>query len=277
MPKRNWVENKFQGVVEGTGVYLKWTEYMKEEIGSKGHASVLSDADLLTIANAAIIDQREITIYNQLTTQAAISGDEFKLIDTIQKNRERRTEKQEKEDTHANAIIGIIQKISGDGPSNIINMHNKVTTNSPLLRVRLIMQSFEAEYKGTVFATRQEYNVQLNAIEVAHTKNDLPSRVRSIEDLKNECESLYTLDPTQPHAIRGYSSEELIHCILQRMSTVAGDMTAIREKVSDGKKRGDTWAQIRRLIGDEIKDNVQSLDCKTSTKSTYNQEMVKHE
>jgi hypothetical protein len=131
-------------------------------------------------------------------------------------------------------------------------MHDKVTTNSPLLRVQLIMQSFEAEYKGTIFATRQEYNVQLDAIEVAHTKNDLPSRVQSIEDLRIECESQYTLDPAQPHAIRGYSSEKLIHRILQRMSTAAGDMTALREKVSDGKKRGDTWTQIRRLIGDDI-------------------------
>jgi hypothetical protein len=161
------------------------------------------------------------------------------LINTIQNNRDKRVEKQDKEDTHANAILGNIQKISGDGPSNISNMHNKVTTNSPLLRVRLIMQSFEAEYKGKVFVTRQEYNVQLDAKEVAHTRNDLPNRVQSIENLRIECESLYTLDPAQPHAIKGYSSEELIYCILQRISTVAGDMTAIREKVSD-----DTRAQI---------------------------------
>lgn len=276
MPKRNWEEEKFQGVDEGTGMYIKWIDDIQLEIGSQGHASVLSDANLIRVANAAVIDQRETTIYETLTTQATVNMEEFKLIDTIQKNRDRRIEKQEKEDTHANAIISIIQKRSGDGPCNIVNMHNKVTTNSPLQRVQLILQSFETEYKGTVFATRQEYNVQLDAIEVAHIKSDLPSRMQSIEDLRIECESLYSLDITNPHAVRGYTDEELIHCMLQRMSTTANDMTAIREKVSDGKKRGDTWAQIKRIIGDDIKDAVQSLDCKTSNKPTNIQEIARH-
>jgi hypothetical protein len=94
MLKRDWADKNFQGVVEGTGVYLKWMEYMEQEIGTQGYASVLSNANLLNVANAAIIEQRESTIYDQLSTQASISGDEFKLIDTIQKNREWRTEKQ---------------------------------------------------------------------------------------------------------------------------------------------------------------------------------------
>jgi hypothetical protein len=41
---RNWIENKFEGVREGTGNYIKWIEQMKLEIGSKGHAAVLDPA-----------------------------------------------------------------------------------------------------------------------------------------------------------------------------------------------------------------------------------------
>jgi hypothetical protein len=60
MPKRNWEEQKFQGVDKGTGVYLKWKEYMILEIDSQGHASILSDANISNVGLILKIISTEI-------------------------------------------------------------------------------------------------------------------------------------------------------------------------------------------------------------------------
>jgi hypothetical protein len=235
---------------------------MKLEIGSKGHAAVLDPANDAVLASLPAVKVREDMIYNSISAQASLSGEDYKVLDTIEKNRDRRLEKQQKEDTHANSIIAIIQKMSGEEPTNIVNMHNKVMTLSPLKRVILMLKSFDEEYKGTIFTARKEYDALLTDIKVANTRDDLPNRVQLIENIRIECASIYPEDPLNPLAIRGYSSEELVHTLLERISTDVIELIAIREKITEAKKRKQSWAQIKHIITDDFKDNVKSLDCK---------------
>jgi hypothetical protein len=147
-------------------------------------------------------------------------------------------------------------------------MHNKVTTNTPLQRVRNILTSFDEAYKGSIFTSRKEFDSEITATKTIESKRELPKLLKKIEEIRIQVEGLYPIDPANPLTTRGYTHEELAHYLLERISTNARDMIAIREKVNDSKKRGDNWTIIKRMVATDIRDEVKSLDGKTQVHDT---------
>ena len=170
------------------------------EIGNKGVASVLQ-----RLPEGTAGELRDNVKYQSLQVKEDLSADDYKIMDIIEKKRDIKIKKQEIEDKDARIILGVIRSLCGNDPINIVDMHNKDTSITPLQRVKNIFKSFEQEYKGSTFLARKEFNLKMDAILEAKKLNDLPRVVQQIEDIRIRVQNLYPVNLLDPEAVRGYS------------------------------------------------------------------------
>jgi hypothetical protein len=133
-----------------------------------------------------------------------------------------------------------------------------------LERVKLIFENFDESYKVSMFMYRTAYTEAMQQIPVAHTRTELTIMVSKIEAINIQLAALYKADPNQSNIV-GYTDEELVHYLLQRMSEHSKELMTIRESVNKSKNDKDSWKTIKKNVADDIKGTVRSLDSETSS------------
>lgn len=254
MATRNWIEDKFKGTSEGTAAYYRWKEYFMFEIGNKEATSVL-ERDITFLEG----EGRDNIKYEALKVKEELSAEDYKIMEIIEKRRELKIKKQDEENSKARIIIGVIRSVCGEEPINIVDMHNKDNSKTPLQRVKIILESFETQYKGSTFKARKEFDKRMVDIKVAEERDELPKVVQKMEEIRIQVQSLYPMNTLDSNAVRGYSDEELIHYLLERISDSSSDLTAIRESVSKFQRNGKSWDKVKTFITNEIRDTVKSI------------------
>lgn len=251
---RDFITDPFKGTCESITSYFTFYDAFMLDIGDNKVASVLTRKKVST--SGIDRDKKTMIYYNKL--ERKWKSDEYTIVNEIEKRNKSRIQEQEKEDSDARIIIGILKKLSTEDALNIVHKHNRNNNKTPLEKVKLILGEFNSTYKGSIVTAREEFDEAMRNIEKVNVMKDLPGLISKIEKIKIEVESLYTINTNDSDSMVGYSNHQLLLYLLQRLDE-SENLSVIRKMVSDSYKNDGEWETVKLEITKEIKGTVKSI------------------